>query len=79
MQNTMSEFLANHRANDGAYIYSKAANGNVKVGATYDAYTFAGNTLIIKVDRTLSIEYGDKGFGILIDLTADKASGRPAI
>lgn len=78
IQNTMSEFLAAHHT-DAAYIYSKAANGNVKAGATYDAYTFAGSTIIFKVDRTLSIEYGNKGFGVLIDLTADKASGRPAI
>ena len=37
------------------------------------------NTITIKVDRALSIEYPDKGFGLMIDLTADKASGRPAI
>lgn len=79
IQNTMSEFLAAHHT-DAAYIYSKAANGNVKAGATYDSYIFSGCTVTFKVDRTLSVEYGDtKGFGILIDLTADKASGRPAI
>jgi hypothetical protein len=76
LQNTMSEFLANHHT-DAAYIWSKT-NGMVKAGATYNAYTFSDNTVIFKVDRALSIEY-QKGYGILVDLTADKASGRPAI
>lgn len=78
LQNTLSEFLSNHKP-DGAYIWSKQANGNIKVGATYDAYEFAGNTIILKADRALDFEYPDKGFGVLIDLTADKKSGRPAI
>jgi len=78
MQNVLSEFLANHNT-DGAYIWSKQANGNIKVGATYDAYTYAGNTIILKADRALDYEYPDKGFGVLIDLTADKKSGHPAI
>lgn len=30
-------------------------------------------------DRTLTREYPDKGYGLLIDLTADKTSGTPAI
>lgn len=38
------------------------------------------NTISFKVDRTFSREYGaDKGFGMMIDLTADKTSGTPAI
>jgi hypothetical protein len=76
LQNTMSEFLANHKT-DAAYVWSKA-NGMVKAGATYNAYEFSSNTVIFKVDRALSIEYS-KGYGILVDLTADKSSGRPAI
>lgn len=78
LQVVLGEFLQNHNT-DGAYIWSKSGNGFVKVGATYDSYTFSGNTVIFHVDRALSIEYGDKGYGILVDLTADKASGRPAI
>jgi len=78
IQNSMSEYLANHHT-DAAYIWSKDANGYVKVGATYDAYTFAGNTIAFKVDRALDLEYPTKGFGIMVDLTGDKASGRPAI
>jgi hypothetical protein len=78
MQNVLSEFLQRHKP-DGAYIWSKQANGYIKLGATYNAYEFAGNTVVVAVDRALSIEYPDKGFGVMIDLTADKASGRPAI
>lgn len=78
MQNVLSEFLSRHNP-DGAYIWSKQANGYIKLGATYNAYEFAGNTIIIKVDKALSIEYPDKGFGLMIDLTGDKATGRPAI
>jgi hypothetical protein len=79
LQNVLGQYLADNKT-DGAYLWSKQTNGNIKAGATYDAYTFGGNTLIIHVDRALSLEYGeDKGYGILIDLTGDKASGRPAI
>lgn len=31
--------------------------------------------MVFRVDRALSNEYPTKGFGILIDLTSDKASG----
>ena len=74
----MSEFLNNHHT-DGAFIYSKAANGMVKAGATYNAYVFSDNTVMFNVDRALDLEYPDKGYGILVDLTGDKASGRPSI
>lgn len=38
------------------------------------------NTISFKVDRALSREYGsDKGIGFMIDLTADKTSGSPAL
>lgn len=78
LQNTMSEFLANHRT-DGAYIYSKSSNGMVKAGATYNSYEFGGNSVLFSVDRALDLEYPTKGFGIIVDLTGDKESGRPAI
>lgn len=78
----LGEFLADHRT-DGAYMYSKAANsgkgGYIKVGATFDTYEFAGNTIQFAVDRSLTREYPDKGYGICIDLTADKTTGTPAI
>jgi hypothetical protein len=38
-----------------------------------------GNEVIFKVDRALSIEYPDKGYGILVDITGDKTNGKSAI
>lgn len=37
------------------------------------------NEVTFKVDKALTHEYGNKGYGVLIDLTADKVSGQPAI
>jgi hypothetical protein len=78
----LGEYLANYKT-DGTFMYSKSANkgqgGYVKVGATFDTYEYAGNTITFAVDRALSREYPDKGYGICIDLTADKTTGTPAI
>ena len=79
----LGEYLANFRT-DGAYMYSKSANkgmgGYVKVGATFNSYEFAGNTVIFAVDRTLTREYGtEKGYALCLDLTADKTTNTPAI
>ena len=77
MQTVLSEFLANHHT-DGGHVWSKK-DGKVKVGATYDTYEFAGNTLMVKVDRCLDFEYPTKSYGVMIDLTGDAASGHPAV
>ena len=78
----LGEYLANYRT-DGTYMYSKSANkgdgGYVKVGATYDTYIYSGNQVSFVVDRALTREYPDKGYGVCIDLTADKTTGTPAI
>ena len=63
---------------DGAYFYSKKA-GKVKVGATFNAYEFAGNTIVVLVDRALSMEYEDRGYAIIVDSSKDPVSGRPNI
>lgn len=79
LQTTMSEFLANHH-HDANYIYSKTSpNGYIKAGATYKAYEFGGNTITLQIDDALTLEYPNQEYGIMVDLTADKASGRPAI
>lgn len=82
LQMTLGEYLANYRT-DGTYMYSKSANkglgGYVKVGATFDTYEYAGNQVSFVVDRALTREYPAKGYGVCIDLTADKTSGTPAI
>ena len=67
------------RRTDGTFLYSKAANDYIKAGATYETYEWAGNTISFKLDRTFDIEFPNRKYGILIDLTADLASGKPAV
>lgn len=78
----LGEYLANYKT-DGTYMYSKSANkgegGYVKVGATFSSYEYAGNTICFTVDRSLTREYPTTGYGVCIDLTADKTTGKPAI
>lgn len=62
---------------DGSYFYSKAASGEVKVGATFKSYHFQGNTITFMVDRALSQEYPDHAYGIFLDTGADLSTGRP--
>ena len=57
IQNKLSEWLANFHT-DGAFLWSKSANGYVSVGATYDTFNFGGNQISFIVDRTFSHEYG---------------------
>ena len=78
----LMDYLAAHKT-DGTYMYSKKANGGVggyvKVGATFNTYEFAGNEVTFICDRALTREYPTKGYGICIDLTADKTTGTPAL
>ena len=75
-------YLAQYRT-QGTFMYSKSANkgqgGYVKVGATFDTYEYAGNEVSFVCDRALTREYPDKGYGVCIDLTADKTTGTPAV
>jgi hypothetical protein len=77
-QIVMADNLASYKT-DGSYLYSKAANDYVKVGATFNSYEFGGNTITFKVDRTFTREYGNKGYCLCLDLTADKTSSQPPI
>jgi len=64
----------------GTYLWDRKENDYIQVGANYNSYKFAGNVLTFKVDRAFTREFGaDKGFGLIIDLTADKAEGKPAV
>ena len=74
MQVTLSKFLMDAKT-DGQFLYSNSEKGYIKVGATYNAYTWAGNTILIHVDRALSNEYPTSGYGIMVDLTADSVNG----
>lgn len=78
VQEALFDFLANFNT-DGAFLWSMKQNDYVKVGATFNAYTFGGNTIIFNVDRALAREYPDKGYAICLDLTADKTNAQPPI
>ena len=77
-QDTMSAWIANAQT-AGTYLYSKEANGYVKVGATFGAYEWGGNTVQVRLDRTLDVEFPNRKFGMLIDLTPDGSKGQAAI
>lgn len=79
----LGDYLIKHKT-DGTYLYSNASKSYVrvdswKVGATFSSYEFSGNTISFMPDRSLTREYPNKGYGVLIDLTADKTTGTPAI
>lgn len=79
VQRVMSNWIRDYKTN-GAFIYSKATNGYINLGATYNAYEFAGNTIAFKIDRSFDIEFpSPRRFGIFLDLTADGKTGRPAL
>lgn len=74
----LAKYLADFKT-DGAYLWSKGGEGKyVKVGATFDSYEYAGNTISFKVDRTLTQEFRDPYF-LCIDLTTGKTSTQPPI
>ena len=78
VQTTLREYLRDWQTT-GTFLFSKAAGGEVEVGATYKSYEFMGNVITFQVDRALSREYPGKAYGLFLDLTADKATGTPAI
>ncbi len=78
VQTTLREYLRDWQTT-GTFLFSKAAGGDVEVGATYKSYEFMGNTITFQVDRALSREYPQKAYGLFLDLTADKTTGTPAI
>lgn len=62
-----------------AVFFSQMAGKDVTVGATFTSYMFGGNQISFKVDKALTIEYPDKGYGMCLDLTHDLTSGTPAM
>ena len=78
-QNTLLDYLAKFKA-DETFLYSKQANGYVKVGGTFESYEYGGNQITFQVDRTFSREYGsEKGYCLCLDITGDIEENTPAI
>lgn len=79
IQQVLGDYLAKFRT-QGTYLWSKAANDYIQVGATFNSYEYAGNYITFKVDRTFSREYGmEKAYCLCLDLTADSTSAEPPI
>lgn len=77
-QRVMGAWLAD-RHTDGAYLYSKEANGYISLGATYEGYRYGGNELYVKIDRSLDIEFPTRKYAMIVDLTEGSTNGVPAI
>ena len=73
-QRVLANWIRDYRTN-GAFVYSKATNGYLELGATYQSYEWAGNTICFKIDRSFDIEFPNRKFGVFIDLTADGKNG----
>lgn len=58
------------------YFYDVKGN-RIKVGATYNAYEFAGNIITLMENEALTERYPDKGYGLIFDLYTD--DGQPNI
>jgi hypothetical protein len=78
LQRVCAEFLKNHQV-DQQFMWSNYENSRIKVGATYGAFEWMNNVISFRPDRALTNEYPTKGYGILVDLTTDKASGMAPI
>ena len=79
VQDILDNYLSQYHT-DGTYLYSMKAGDYITVGTPgFDTYRFGGNSISFKVDRTLSREFGDKGFMMALDMTADKVANKPAI
>ena len=77
VQRVIDVFLKD-RHTDGDFLWSKASNGYVSAGATYDTYVYGGNTIGFKLDASLDIEFPDRKYAIMVDLTPDSKTGKPA-
>ena len=78
VQRVIDTFLKD-RHTDGDFLWSKASNGYVSAGATYDTYIWAGNTIGFKLDTSLDIEFPDRKYAIMVDISPDPKTGKPAM
>ena len=75
IQRTMGSWIRDWKTSAN-FVWSKGSKGYVDLGATYQSYEFAGNTISFVLDRSLDLEFSKKAFGIMLDLgTTDGAPG----
>ena len=77
-QNVLEKYIQSFGTN-GAFMYSRATNGYVDLGATYNSFTYGGNTIILKADKSLDVEFPNKKVALCMDLTPDGKSGNEAL
>lgn len=78
LQRVCAEFLKNHSV-DQQFMYSSYEKDRIKVGKTFGAFEWMNNIIVFRPERALTIEYPTTGYGIIVDLTSDKASGMAPI
>lgn len=79
INSTLRDYL-NSWKTIGTFMFSEKANKEIEVGNNgFYSYSNAGNTIQFIVDRSLTLEYEDRGYGICVDLTADATTGTPAM
>jgi len=64
--NRWSDNVAKDRLHEPYFV--KKNGDYLKLGATYSAYEFAGNTVVFMPNRALTDHYENQGFGILFDM-----------
>lgn len=58
------------------FVWSQGSKGYVDLGATYQSYEFAGNTVSFVLDRSLDLEFSKKAYAIMLDMgTTDGTPG----
>ena len=64
---------------DDQHYWTNKDGKKIKIGAHYDSYTFQGNTVVFMVDKILSDEYPDSGYGFCINAGIDQTNATSGI
>ena len=78
IQKNLRDYLKNWKTN-GTVFFSEKAGKEIEIGGTFETYTMGGNQLTFMVDKSLSLEYDQRPYGLCLDLTADLTSGKSAM
>jgi len=66
------------KQSNSSFLYSMD-KGDVKIGNTFASYEYGGNKIVFAPNTALTQEFPDKGYGIILDLTKDITTGKPAV